>query len=124
VAPSHAFDLRTALIFVGLAGAFSLLSWALIAWFGQALIFASVTGTALIDAHAAAVSVATLVASGKLDAARGAFAILVGFSVNILAKMPTAFALGGPAYGARVTAGLVLLVFGLWGGYVWSLLAV
>ena len=120
VAPSRAFDLRTALIFVGLVAVFSLLSWAMIAWFGQVLIIASVIGTALIDAHAAAVSVATLVASGKLDAAAGSFAILVGFSANMLAKTPTAFALGGTAYGARVTAGLVVLVLGLWGGHVWN----
>jgi uncharacterized membrane protein (DUF4010 family) len=120
VAPSRAFDLRTALIFVGLVAVFSLLSWALIAWFGQALIFASVIGTALIDAHAAAVSVATLVASGKLDAVAGSYAILVGFSANMLAKTPTAFALGGTAYGARVTAGLAVLVLGLWGGYAWN----
>ena len=120
VAPSQAFNLRIALVFVGLVAAFSLLSWALIAWFGQVLIFASVIGTALIDAHAAAVSVATLVASGKLDAMAGSFAILVGFSANMLAKTPTAFALGGSRYGARVTAGLVILVLGLWGGYVWN----
>lgn len=120
VAPSRAFDLRTALVFVGLVAVFSLLSWALIALFGHVLIFASVIATALIDAHAAAVSVATLVASGKLDATAGSFAILVGFSANMLAKMPTAFALGGRAFGARVSAGLVLLVAGLWGGYAWN----
>jgi uncharacterized membrane protein (DUF4010 family) len=119
-APSRAFDLRTALIFVGLVAVFSLLSWALIAWFGQVLIFASVIATALIDAHAAAVSVATLVASGKLDAMAGSFAILVGFSANMLAKTPTAFALGGSRYGARVAAGLVVLVLGLWGGHAWN----
>jgi uncharacterized membrane protein (DUF4010 family) len=122
VGPTRAFDLRTALIFVGLVGAFSLLSWALIAWFGQSLIFASVIGTALIDAHAAAVSVATLVASGKLDAMAGSFAILVGFSANMLAKTPTAFAVGGSAYGMRVGLGLALLVIGLWTGFAWATL--
>jgi uncharacterized membrane protein (DUF4010 family) len=121
--PSRAFDARTALAFVALVALFSLISWALIAWFGKALIFASVIGTALIDAHAAAVSVATLVASGKLDAPDGSFAILVGFSANMLAKTPTAFALGGRAYGARVTAGLIALTLGLWGGYAWNGLA-
>jgi uncharacterized membrane protein (DUF4010 family) len=119
-APSRAFDLRTALVFVGLVAAFSLLSWALVAWFGHVLIYASVIGTALIDAHAAAVSIATLVASGELDARAGSFAILVGFSVNMLAKTLTAFALGGSRYGALVTAGLVTLVLGLWGGYAWN----
>jgi uncharacterized membrane protein (DUF4010 family) len=119
-APSRAFDLRTAMIFVGLVAVFSLLSWALIAWFGQVFIFASVIATALVDAHAAAVSVATLVASGKLDAKSGSFAILVGFSANMLAKTPTAFALGGRRYGARVTAGLVALVLGLWCGDAWN----
>ena len=100
--------------------AFSLLSWALIAWFGHVLIYASVIGTALIDAHAAAVSIATLVASGELDARAGSFAILVGFSANMLAKTVTAFALGGSRDSALVTAGLVTLVLGLWGGYAWN----
>ena len=121
-ATSRAFDFRTALIFVGLVSAFSLLSWVLIAWFGNAMIFAGVIGTALIDAHAAAVSVATLVAGGKLSAGDGSLAILVGFSANMLAKAPTAFALGRSAYGARVSAGLCLLIAGLWGGYLWAAL--
>jgi uncharacterized membrane protein (DUF4010 family) len=119
---SRAFDFRTAITFVALVAAFSLLSWAIIGWFGQAAIFASVTATALIDAHAAAVSVATLVASNKLSASSGAFAILAGFSVNIMAKAPTAFALGPLGYGMRVTAGLIVLIAGLWTGYAWSVL--
>lgn len=120
-APSRAFDFRTTLIFVGLVSVFSLLSWALIAEFGNAMIFASVVGTALIDAHAAAVSVATLIAGGKLSAGDGSLAILFGFSANMLAKAPTAFALGRAAYGMRVSFGLCLLVAGLWGGYAWQM---
>ncbi|HKD48167.1 MAG TPA: MgtC/SapB family protein [Rhizomicrobium sp.] len=113
------FDFRTALIFIALVFAFSLLSWALIAWFGSALVYVSVIGTALVDAHAAAVSVATLVAAGKLGAEAGSFAILVGFSSNMLAKTPTSFAFGGTAFGVRLTIGLGLLVSGLWCGALW-----
>jgi uncharacterized membrane protein (DUF4010 family) len=120
--PSRAFDVRTAMIFAGLVAVFSLISWAIIAWFGQKAIFASVIATALIDAHAAAVSIATLVASNRLDAPAGAFAILVGFSANMIAKAPTAFALGPWGYGIRVTAGLLMLIGGLWVGYAWSML--
>jgi uncharacterized membrane protein (DUF4010 family) len=117
---SSAFEMKTALIFAGLVAAFSLVSWALMTSFGEAGIFASVAATALIDAHAAAVSVATLVASGKLNASSGAFAILVGFSANMIAKVPTAFAMGPPRYARRVTAGLIIVVAGLWSGYGWS----
>ena len=39
------------------------------------MVYASVIGTALIDAPAAAVSIATLVAGGKLDAGDGAAAV-------------------------------------------------
>ncbi|HUE65832.1 MAG TPA: DUF4010 domain-containing protein [Rhizomicrobium sp.] len=60
------------------------------------------------------------VASGELDARSGSFAILVGFSANMLAKTVTAFALGGSRDSALVTAGLVTLVLGLWGGYAWN----
>jgi uncharacterized membrane protein (DUF4010 family) len=118
---SQAFDLRMVSVFVGLVAVFSLVSWALINWLGETAVLASIIATALIDAHAAAVSVATLVASGKLDIAAGAFAILTGLSVNMLAKVPAAFALGPPAFARRVTAGLLILVIGLWAGYGWSL---
>ena len=119
-APARAFDLKTAATFTGLVAAFSLISWAVIAWFGQQAIFASVIATALIDAHAAAVSIATLVASNRLTAQSGAFAILIGFCVNMIAKAPTAFALGTTGYGVRVTAGLLILIGGLWAGYAAS----
>lgn len=119
-AAARAFDFRTALIFVALVSAFSLLSWLLIAWLGDRIVYASVIGTALIDAQAAAVSIATLVAGGKLSAGEGAFAILTGFTANMLAKTPTAFALGRMAYGVRVTIGLCLLVAGLWIGHAWQ----
>ena len=112
----NAFDFRTALLFVGLVGAFSLASWALIVMVGKTAIYAGIIGTALIDAHAAAVSIATLVAGGQLNADAGAFAVLIGFSANMMAKTPTAFAMGGPFYGVRVTAGLCILVAGLWIG--------
>ena len=117
---SKAFDIWTGLVFVGLVSLFSVLSWALIAWLGSEVIYASVIGTALIDAHAAAVSIATLVASGKLSANAGSYAILIGFSANMLAKTPTAFALGRFAYGMRVAAGRCILVIGLWLGFAWQ----
>lgn len=120
---AKAFDMRTGLIFVGLVSLFSVLSWALIAWLGDEVVYASVIGTALIDAHAAAVSIATLVAGGKLGANAGSFAILIGFSANMLAKVPTAFALGRLPYGSRVTAGIFLLVLGLWLGFLWQTLS-
>jgi uncharacterized membrane protein (DUF4010 family) len=120
VRPSRAFDLRTIVLFVGLVAAFSLLSWKLMGWFGEAGVLASVTATALIDAHAAAVSVATLVGSGKMDGASGAFAILVGYSANMMAKVPTAFALGPRRFAMMTSAGLIILIAALWSGYAWN----
>ncbi len=122
-APAQTFDIRAGLIFVALVGGFSLLSWALIRWFGDGLVYIGIVSTALLDAHAAAVSVATLVAAGKLGAEDGSFAMLVGYSVNMLAKTITAFALGSRPYGFRVTAGLVILTMGLWIGRAWYLVS-
>ena len=118
--PSQPFDVRAGLIFVGLVGGFSLLSWALLQWFGDGLVYVGIISTALVDAHAAAVSVATLVAAGKLGAEAGSFAMLIGFSANMLAKTITAFSLGSFSYGVRVTAGLCILTAGLWVGHAWS----
>jgi uncharacterized membrane protein (DUF4010 family) len=78
---------------------------------------ASAAATGLVDAHAAAVSMATLNDSGRLDTATAALAILVGLTVNMLVKAPVAFAMGAPSFARRVSLGVVIMLAVLWAAY-------
>jgi uncharacterized membrane protein (DUF4010 family) len=118
--PGRAFDLKTVALFAGLVGVFSLVSAALIAWLGKDGAFASAVATGLIDVHAAAVSAATLMASGKITTSLGVLAILIALTTNMVSKIPAAFVAGPPRYARRVTLGLGNLIVGLWCGYAWQ----
>lgn len=115
-----AFSLATVLTFAVLVGAFALLSAGLLAGFGERGVIAGAIGTGLVDAHAASVSVATLVASGKLNDAEGALAIVTAVSANMAVKIPATLVLGPRAFAWRVSAGLVIFQLALWAGYAAS----
>ncbi len=112
----RAFNGGAVLLFVALVGAFSLVSELLIRWLGApgALIGSAVMGFA--DAHAASVSMATLLAGGRVTVAAAAIGVVLTLTTNMAVKAPTAFVTGGRAYGRQVTIGVVLLVAGLWVG--------
>ncbi len=114
----RAFDLKTAVSFAAVVSVVLVVSAGLSAWLGArgTLLAAGVTG--LVDAHATAASVASLVQAGKLplDAALGP--IVAGLSTNSLMKAAVAFHAGGNAYAARIVPGLVLVIAAVWLG-VW-----
>ena len=120
IAAGRAFDFRTILVFALLVGVFAALSTFLMAWLGSTGLFAGAIATGLADAHAAAVSIATLVGAGKADAATGARAILLALSANMAAKIPAAFALGPLSFSVRVALGLAILLVALWCGNYWN----
>ncbi len=111
------------LVFVALVGAFSIVSQLLVGWLGAmgALIGATVMGVA--DAHAAAVSMATLLAGDRMALPSAGLGVLLALTSNMAAKVPAAFVTGGRDFGRRVTPGVVLLVAGLWlggaAGWLW-----
>lgn len=114
----RAFDLKTAVSFAIVVSAVLVVSAALSAWMGErgTLLAAAVTG--LVDAHATAASVASLVAAGKLSADAALWPILAGLSTNSLMKAVVAFNAGGAAYAARIVPGLLLVIAAVWLG-VW-----
>lgn len=116
VDPGRAFNLKIALLFVVLVTAFTILARGLELWLGAAGILAGATLTGLVDAHAAAVSMATLAVSGDASDRTAAIGVLLGLTSNTLIKAPTAFGLGGRAYGWRVSLGAGFLLIGLWAG--------
>lgn len=114
----RAFDLKTAVTFAALVSVVLVVSAALSAWLGArgTLLAAGVTG--LVDAHATAASVASLVTAGKLPLDAALWPIIAGLSTNSLMKAAVAFHAGGSAYAARIVPGLVLVIAAVWLG-VW-----
>ncbi len=110
------FNGLAVILFVALVGGFSVVSELLIRWLGApgALVGAAVMG--LADAHAAAVSQATLLAGHKLAAPVAATGVILALTANMAIKIPAAFFAGTPAYAFRVAAGVGLLLVGLWAG--------
>jgi uncharacterized membrane protein (DUF4010 family) len=115
--PSRSFSVKTALI-LALVIAFVLTASAgLKAWFGQAGLVVASAVAGLADVHAAAISVASLAASSKINATNAVVPILVAFSVNAISKMITAAVTGGKVFFQQVTLGLVLQVSAIWLGW-------
>jgi uncharacterized membrane protein (DUF4010 family) len=118
--PGRAFDLKTVVLFASMVAVFSLISAGLIGWLGNDGALGSAVATGLVDVHAAAVSIATLMAAGKITARLGSLAILVALTTNMVSKIPAAFAAGPRPFALRVTLGIVALLAGLWSGYAWQ----
>ena len=114
----RAFDLRLVLLFAVTVSVVLFLCAFLNQRYGNRglLIAAALSGFA--DTHATAISIATLVSSGKLAPESAVFPILLGFTTNTLTKIVVAFTAGGYRFGMQVLFGLVAVVFaaflGMW----------
>ncbi len=115
--PTETFSIKTALMLAAVIATALIASAALKVWFGQAgLVLASgVTGVA--DAHAAAISVASLAAASKLSVQSAVIPILVAFSVNSVSKAVMAVISGGKDFSRQVILGLIVQVSATWIGW-------
>jgi uncharacterized membrane protein (DUF4010 family) len=91
-------------------------SAALQEWFGETGIVVAAALAGFVDTHSAAISVASLVASGKMRAADAVFPILAGLSTNTISKMVLAGFSGGRSFALRVIPGLILVALAAWAG--------
>ena len=114
------FEIRAALTLGVVVSAIMFGSAVLLAMFGErgALVAAGIGG--LADAHSAAISMSSLVATGKLSPAAAVVPILLGVTTNSITKLVVAFARANPQFTIRVSAGVVLVVAALWIGAVAS----
>jgi uncharacterized membrane protein (DUF4010 family) len=110
----RAFSLKTAGLFAATIAIMLFLSAALNAWLGKAgvLVGASVAGFA--DTHAAAVSVAYLVAAGKFTPQEAMLPILAGLTTNTASKIVVAVSSGGRHYAMQIIPGLVIVIGAAW----------
>ncbi|MBC9251445.1 hypothetical protein A9179_14330 [Pseudomonas alcaligenes] len=111
-----AFDLKAALLLAAGIALIGLLSAALLSWLGQQGLLLAVTLGGLADAHAAAASAASLVASGQLSASAAQIAILAALTSNTCSKCVVAWASGGTRFALLMLPGLLLVLLALWGG--------
>jgi len=118
----RAFDLKVIAVFAGLVVLFSFASALLVERFGAQGMLASAIATGFVDAHATAVSIATLVVAGRTDMQTGQLAILIGLSANMAVKIPAAFMLGPRPFAVKVGGGIAILITGLWCGFALAVL--
>lgn len=115
------FDPKTALIFVLVVGLTLVISALLTQWLGDRGLMLAAGVAGFTDAHAAAISSASLAASGRIQAEFAALAVLVGFSTNTISKTVVAFSLGDRRYALELVPGLALMAIAAWGA--WSVRA-
>ena len=112
----RAFSLSTALVFALTLSSILVASAALGEWFGETGIIVVATLAGFVDTHSAAISVASLVASGKMSAADAVVPILAGLSTNTISKMFLAGTSGGRSFALRVIPGLIVVALAAWAG--------
>jgi uncharacterized membrane protein (DUF4010 family) len=110
------FSLKTALIFGSILAVILVVSAGLQERFGGAGVLLAALVAGLVDTHAAAISVASLVASGKVAPQDAIVPILAALTSNTLSKIVMAATSGGWTFALRVIPGLVLVVLAAWVG--------
>jgi uncharacterized membrane protein (DUF4010 family) len=110
------FSLKTALGFGVILAIVLVISAGLQEQFGSAGVLIAAVVAGLVDTHAAAISVATLVASGKVVPQDAVLPILAALTSNTLSKIAMAAIGGGWAFALRVVPGLVLVALAAWVG--------
>jgi uncharacterized membrane protein (DUF4010 family) len=112
--PGSVFDLKVTLVLVATITAALLISAALHASAGRTGVAIGAAVAGFADAHSAAVSVASLVTSGKMTAREAVVPIFAGLTTNTLTKAVIAFTIGGRRFAATVVPGLTVVVVVLW----------
>lgn len=112
------FNPKTALLFVVVVGVTVALSTLLTQWLGNRGLLIATGAAGFGDAHAPAISAATLAASERTTAQFAALAVLVGFSTNSISKAVVAFSMGNRRFAFELLPGLILMVAAAWGGWL------
>jgi uncharacterized membrane protein (DUF4010 family) len=112
----RAFSLKTALIFAVTLCGVMFISVATLKWLGGKGLALAAGLTGIADAHAAAISVALLVKSGKIAAQAATIPILAALTTNTATKAVMAILLGPKRFFLKVLPGLLLMIVAAWLG--------
>jgi uncharacterized membrane protein (DUF4010 family) len=111
-------EVRLAIFFAATVTGVLFLSAAMNQWAGRAGLVAAAALAGFADTHAAAISVASLAAAGKLAPPDALVPILAAFSANTVTKGALALR-GGRPFAVRVIPGLLLVLAAAWAGAFW-----
>jgi uncharacterized membrane protein (DUF4010 family) len=119
VAAGRPFEPRHALVFAGIVSAILLLSAGMHRWLGDAGMQFAAGISGLADTHAAAASVAQMVASGAIDVHGAGWSVLAALTTNSLSKLLMAWLRGGRGFLLRLLPGVVAIVLAFAAGLWW-----
>ena len=114
----RAFDPKTAVAFAATVSVVLLAAAAANSLLGERGLLAAAGLAGLADAHAPAISIASLVAAGKLDAAAAVTPILAALPTNTISKIVLAATAGGRRFAWAIVPGLLLVIAAAWTGAV------
>jgi uncharacterized membrane protein (DUF4010 family) len=114
--PGRAFSIKAALALGATMAAMLVAAAALKQSLGDTGMKIGAAAAGLVDAHSAAISVASLAASGKLAPAEAALPIVLAMTSNTASKLIVAFTAGPRAFVLRVAPGLVFALAAAWAG--------
>lgn len=117
----RAFSLSAALVFALTLAGILVACAVLREWFGETGIIVAAALAGFVDTHSAAISVASLVASGKMSATDAVFPILAALSTNTISKVFLASTSGGGSFALRVIPGLIVVALAAWAGALGTL---
>ena len=115
-AQGNAFSLTTALTFAVILAVVLLAAAAAQDWFGEAGVLIAASAAGFADTHSAAVSVASLVADGRIKPPQTIIPVLAAFTTNTVTKMAFAVTAGGRTFALYVIPGLLLMLLAAWAG--------
>lgn len=118
----RAFSVGAALGLAALVAGLTIGTAALKHWLGAAGVLVGATIAGVVDAHAAGVSVASLVSSSGLTPREAAVPILAAMTTNALAKVAMAIGVGSREFARRLVPGIVLSMAAAW-AVAWGLQA-
>lgn len=116
--PGRAFDLKSSLLFAGTLCVILFVSAAVYQTWGGRGLLPAVALAGFADTHSAAISAASLVAAGRLDAGGAAIPILAAMSTNTVTKAVLAVISGRGRFAAQTVPGLLLVILAAWAGFV------
>jgi len=120
VAPGRPFEPRHALAFAAIVSAILLLSAGVHRWLGDTGVQIAAGVAGLADLHAAAASVAQLVANGAIDAGDARWPVFIALIANSLSKLLMAGLRGGRGFLLRLLPGVIAIVLAFAAGVWWQ----
>jgi uncharacterized membrane protein (DUF4010 family) len=112
--PGRAFSVGTALGFAAMMAVMLVIAAALRNWLGETGVAVGAVVAGFVDTHAAAISVASLVAAAKTTPQEVVLPILAAMTSNAVAKIAMAIGAGSRGFALRVTPGLIVPLAAAW----------